>query len=58
MYSVRGLNLVTVAADSPDARDAVQGALQKQHATSRNLLCADGRSFDPEWKAGAPYTAC
>jgi glutathione peroxidase-family protein len=57
MYSVRGLELVTVAADSSDARGAVEQILEKQHATSRNLLAASGGAFDPEWKAGVPYTA-
>jgi len=63
MYSVRGFELVTVAADSPDARAAVQQMLEKQHATSRNLVLASGalatfaRAFDPEWHSGVPYTA-
>jgi hypothetical protein len=57
MYSVRGLDLVTVAADPPDARAAVQQILETQHATSRNLLCAAARAFDPEWKSDVPYTA-
>jgi peroxiredoxin len=57
MYSVRGLELVTVAADSSDARATVQQILEKQHATSRNLLAASGGAFDPEWKAGVQYTA-
>ncbi|MGO4883391.1 MAG: redoxin domain-containing protein [Bryobacteraceae bacterium] len=57
MYNVRGLQLVTVAADSPGARAAVQQILETQHATSRNLLCASASAFDAEWKSGAPYTA-
>jgi peroxiredoxin len=57
MYSVRGFQLVTVAADPPDARAAVQQVLEKQHATSRNLLCASARAFDPEWNASVPFTA-
>ena len=62
MYSVRGLDLVTVAADAPDAHAAVAQALEKQHATSRNLLFASGdttaleRAFDPQWNSGVPYT--
>ena len=62
MYSVRGFELVTVAANSPDGRGAVQQALQKQHATSRNLMFASGdtasfeRAFDPEWDSTLPYT--
>ena len=57
MYSPRSLELVTIAAESPDDRAAVQQVLEKQHATSRNLLCESVRAFDPEWKPGAPYTA-
>ena len=62
MYSVRGLDLVTVAADAPDAHAAVAQALEKQHATSRNLLFASRdttaleRAFDPQWNSGVPYT--
>jgi hypothetical protein len=62
MYSVRGLELVTVAADPPDARVTVQQALEKQRATSRNLLFASAdttslrRAFDPEWNSVLPYT--
>jgi len=63
MYSVRGFELVTVAANPPDARAAVQQVLEKQHATSRNLMFASGdasplaRAFDPEWDSAVPYTA-
>jgi peroxiredoxin len=63
MYSVRGFELVTVAANPPEARAAVRQMLEKQHATSRNLLFASGdaasfeRAFDPEWNSSVPYTA-
>jgi len=63
MYSVRGFVLVTVAASPPGARAAVQQALEKQHATSRNLMFASGdtasfaHTFDPEWNSMVPYTA-
>jgi peroxiredoxin len=57
MYSVRGLELVTVAADFPGARAAIQQVLETQHATSRNLMCESGGAFDPEWTSGVPYTA-
>jgi hypothetical protein len=57
MYQPRGLDLVTVAADAPDARAAVQRELEREHATSRNWLSASGAAFDPEWKPGIPYTA-
>jgi peroxiredoxin len=63
MYSVRGFELVTVAVNSPEARAAVQQVLEKQHATSRNLMFASGftapfgRAFDPAWDSTLPYTA-
>jgi peroxiredoxin len=57
MYGVRGFELVTVVASSPDARAAVQQILEKQHATSRNLLCASTRAFDPDWDSTVPFTA-
>ena len=60
MYSVRGLNLVTVAVDAPDQRAAVQQILEREHATSRNLLFAPGNTrgdFDPDWDSGLPFTA-
>jgi len=63
MYGVRGFELVTVAADSPGARAAVEQVLEKQHASSHNLMFASGdaasleRAFDPEWNAGTPYVA-
>jgi peroxiredoxin len=62
MYSARGFELVTVAAGSPDSRAAVQQVLEKQHATSRNLMFASSdttalqRAFDPEWNASLPFT--
>ena len=66
MYSVRGFELVTVAANAAESRTAVQQVLEKQHATSRNLLLASGdeksfeRAFDPQWDssqgASLPYT--
>jgi peroxiredoxin len=55
MYSVRGLELVTVAANPPDSRAAVQQVLEKQHATSRNLMSL-ARTFDSEWDSAVPYT--
>lgn len=63
MYRVRGLELVTVAASPPGARAAVQQVLEREHATSRNLMSASGdaasfvRAFDPQWNSSVPYTA-
>ena len=65
-YSVRGFELVTVAANPPELRTAVRQMLEKQHATSRNLVFASGdtksfeRAFDPGWdsaqESSLPYT--
>ena len=63
MYSPRGLDLVTVAANPRDGRAAVQQELEKLHATTRNLMLAAGdaaasaRAFDPAWDSALPYTA-
>ena len=62
MYSVRDLELVTVSANMPDEKTAVQHYLKKMHATSRNLLFASDdtaalqAAFDPEWQSAVPYT--
>jgi len=62
MYSVRDLELVTVAANLPDERPSVQRMLDKMHATSRNLLFASDdtaamqAAFDPAWQSAVPYT--
>jgi peroxiredoxin len=62
MYSVRDLDLVTVAANQPDEKPSVQRILDKMHATSRNLLFASEdtsamqAAFDPSWQSAVPYT--
>jgi len=62
MYSVRDLELVTVAANLPDEKPSVQRMLDKMHATSRNLLFASEdtaamqAAFDPAWQSAVPYT--
>jgi len=62
MYSVRDLELVTVAANLPDEKPSVQRMLDKMHATSRNLLFASDdtaamqAAFDPAWQSAVPYT--
>lgn len=62
MYSDRGFNLVTVSANSPDEKAAVQQFLERKHATSRNLLFATDdtaalqKAFDPSWQSAVPYT--
>ncbi len=62
MYSVRDLELVTVAANMPDEKNSVLRILEKMHATSRNLLFASTdtaalqAAFDPQWESAVPYT--
>jgi thiol-disulfide isomerase/thioredoxin len=63
MYSNRDLDLVTVAANLPEERDAVLRVLTKNHSTGRNLLfdndntAAMQTAFDPQWDSAVPYTA-
>jgi hypothetical protein len=46
----------------PDEKPGVMKALERQHASSRNLLFgstdtqAMQAAFDPKWEAGVPYT--
>ncbi len=62
MYGHRAFDLVTVSINYPDEQAGVLSALQKQHATSRNLLLGSTdiyalmAAFDSEWNAAVPYT--
>ena len=62
MYRVRDFDLVTVSTNMPDEKAGVLKMLEKQHASSRNLLFGSDdtyalqAAFDPRWKAGVPYT--
>jgi peroxiredoxin len=62
MYADRDFSLVTVSANMPDERASVLRFLQKQHATSTNLLFdsddTEGHqiAFDPKWDSAVPYT--
>ena len=53
MYKLRGFDLVTVAVDPPDQREAVLRVLKEQHVTGRNLLpdsnelSRTGSAYDP-----------
>ncbi len=61
MYRVRDFDLVTVSTNMPDEKDGVLKMLEKQHASSRNLLFASDdtyalqAAFDPAWKSAVPY---
>jgi peroxiredoxin len=62
MYGHRAFTLVTVSINYPDEQPAVLRALQKQHATSRNLIFGAPQiydlmaAFNPQWKGTVPYT--
>ena len=62
MYGHRAFDLVTVSINYPDEQAGVLSALQKQHATSHNLLLGSTdiyalmAAFDSEWNAAVPYT--
>jgi peroxiredoxin len=62
MYRVRDFDLVTVSTNMPDERAGVLKMLEKQHASSRNLLFGTDdtyalqAAFDPRWRTGVPYT--
>lgn len=62
MYGHRAFDLVTVSINYPDEKPAVLAALQKQHATNRNLMMGSTdlyallAGFDPDWNAAVPYT--
>ena len=62
MYRHRPFELVTVSTNYPDERKGVMDELERQHASSRNLLFGTTdnyglmAAFDPEWNAGVPYT--
>jgi len=62
MYGTREFAMVTVSANGPDERPSVMQFLEKQHATSRNLLFASTdtyalqAAFDAKWESALPYT--
>jgi peroxiredoxin len=62
MYSDRDFSLVTISANMPDEKAGVLRFLQKQHATSKNLLfdsddtASHQTAFDPKWDSAVPYT--
>jgi peroxiredoxin len=62
MFRGRDFDLVTVATNLPDERAGVAAALEKQHASSRNLHFASDdtyamqAAFSAKWQSGVPYT--
>jgi len=63
MYRKRPFELVTVSLNYPDEQKGVRAFLEKQHASTRNLL--NGlmdpyelmKAFDSEWDGAVPYSA-
>ena len=62
MYRHRPFEMATVATNYPDEKKGVIAELQRQHASSKNLLFGTTdnyglmAAFDPTWNAGVPYT--
>lgn len=62
MYRRRDFDMVTVSTNLPDEREGVMKVLNKFHASTRNLQFdstetdALQAAFDPQWKAGVPFT--
>jgi len=62
MYRQRDFDMVMVSANMPDEKPGVMKALQRQHASGRNLLFGSTdtqtlqAAFDPKWESGVPYT--
>src|SRR5712692_8085226 len=62
MYRVRDFEFVTVSTNMPDEKASVMKMLEKQHASSRNLLFGSDdtyalqAAFDPKWQSAVPYT--
>lgn len=62
MYRMRDFDLVTVSTNMPDEKTGVTRMLEKQHASSRNLLFGSTdtyalqAAFDPAWQSAVPYT--
>jgi peroxiredoxin len=62
MFRTRDFDMVTVATNMPDEKAGVMKFLQKEHATTRNLIFASDdtyamqAAFDPKWEAGVPFT--
>ena len=62
MFRLRDFDLVTVSTNLPDEREGALKALEKQHASSRNLQFASTdtyamqAAFDAKWDSGVPFT--
>jgi thiol-disulfide isomerase/thioredoxin len=61
MYRRRSFNLVTVSTNDPDTKAGVMRVLEREHASSTNLLFGSTdiyslmAAFDPQWNGAVPY---
>jgi hypothetical protein len=62
MYRHRPFKLVTLSTNFPDEKKGVLSALERMHASSKNLLFGSTdnyglmAAFDPKWNPGVPFT--
>jgi peroxiredoxin len=62
MYRGRGLEVVTVSADFPEAHAEALKFLKARHASTRNVILDSDNSYDlvdaldPKWPGALPYT--
>jgi peroxiredoxin len=62
MYRKRDFDFVTISTNLPDEKPGVLKALQKEHASTRNLQFASDdtyamqAAFDAKWESGVPFT--
>ncbi len=62
MYGRRPFDLVTVSVNYPDEQPTVLRFLEREHATSENLIFGSPQlydlmaAFDPQWNGTVPYT--
>lgn len=60
-YRLRPFDLVTVSVNDPDTKVGVMRVLNREHASSTNLLFGSTdvyklmAAFDPQWNAAVPY---
>jgi len=62
MFRKRDFDFVTISTNLPDEKPGVLKALQKEHASTRNLQFASDdtyamqAAFDAKWESGVPFT--
>jgi peroxiredoxin len=62
MFRKRDFDFVTISTNLPDEKAGVLKALQKEHASTRNLQFASDdtyamqAAFDAKWESGVPFT--